>query len=79
MKLLARQLEEGEVDSPSTDMRLTRASHKPGFFGGDIDHLWKYSPSGQVLAAWGTKGSGPGQFSGPVDCAVDRRARPTSA
>jgi NHL repeat-containing protein len=32
----------------------------------------KFSPTGTSLARWGTFGSGPGQFNGPVGIAIDK-------
>lgn len=36
------------------------------------DKVDKLSPAGKVLARWGKKGDGPGQFGGPQQVAVDR-------
>lgn len=49
-----------EFGSPSYD----------GSTGGN-DRIQKFSPTGVPLAQWGTLGSGPGQFNGPVGIAVD--------
>lgn len=35
------------------------------------DRIEKLSPTGKVLARWGKKGHGPGQFAGPEQVAVD--------
>lgn len=40
---------------------------------GENDRIQKFTPTGQPLARWGTLGSGPGQFNGPVGIAVDRQ------
>jgi NHL repeat len=49
-----------EFGSPSFD----------GSMGGN-DRVQKFSRTGVPLAQWGTLGSGPGQFNGPVGIAVD--------
>jgi tripartite motif-containing protein 71 len=51
-----------EFGSPSFD----------GSMGGN-DRIQKFSPTGAPLAQWGTLGSGPGQFNGPVGIAVGER------
>jgi tripartite motif-containing protein 71 len=51
-----------EFGSPSYD----------GSMGGN-DRIQKFSPTGAPLAQWGTLGSGPGQFNGPVGVAVDQQ------
>jgi DNA-binding beta-propeller fold protein YncE len=38
------------------------------------DRIVKFSPDGQVLTVWGTKGSGDGQFDDPASVAVDPTA-----
>ena len=38
---------------------------------GENDRIQKFSPTGTPLAHWGSRGSGPGQFNGPVGIAVD--------
>jgi DNA-binding beta-propeller fold protein YncE len=45
----------------------------PSFGGsqGENDRIQKFSPTGTPLARWGTRGSGPGQFNGPVGIAID--------
>jgi tripartite motif-containing protein 71 len=45
----------------------------PSFGGsqGENDRIQKFSPTGTPLARWGTLGSGPGQFNGPVGIAID--------
>jgi tripartite motif-containing protein 71 len=45
----------------------------PSFGGsqGENDRIQKFSPTGAPLARWGSLGSGPGQFDGPVGIAVD--------
>jgi tripartite motif-containing protein 71 len=45
----------------------------PSFNGslGENDRIQKFSPTGTPLARWGTLGSGPGQFNGPVGIAID--------
>jgi tripartite motif-containing protein 71 len=45
----------------------------PSFGGsqGENDRVQKFSPTGTPLARWGTLGSGPGQFNGPVGIAID--------
>jgi DNA-binding beta-propeller fold protein YncE len=45
----------------------------PSFEGsqGENDRVQKFSPTGTPLARWGTRGSGPGQFNGPVGIAID--------
>jgi tripartite motif-containing protein 71 len=47
----------------------------PSFGGsqGENDRIQKFSPSGAPLAHWGTLGSGPGQFNGPVGIAIDKQ------
>jgi DNA-binding beta-propeller fold protein YncE len=35
------------------------------------DRVWKFSPSGDVITYWGSKGSGEGQFSVPAHIAID--------
>ncbi|HEX2914554.1 MAG TPA: 6-bladed beta-propeller [Chloroflexia bacterium] len=35
--------------------------------------IQKYSPDGKLLLRWGTRGSGPGQFIGLIDLAVDAK------
>jgi tripartite motif-containing protein 71 len=47
----------------------------PSFGGsqGENDRVQKFSPTGTPLAQWGTLGSGPGQFNGPVGIAVDHQ------
>src|SRR5689334_12214624 len=35
------------------------------------DTVWKYTDTGGLIAHWGTSGSGAGQFSSPIDVAVD--------
>jgi tripartite motif-containing protein 71 len=45
-------------------------------FGGSMgpnDRIQKFSPTGTPLAQWGSLGSGPGQFNGPVGIAVDQQ------
>jgi DNA-binding beta-propeller fold protein YncE len=37
------------------------------------DRVQKFSPDGVALAAWGTHGSGPGQFDHPVGIALDSK------
>ena len=60
---------------------------EPGFYGprriaiGPDDSIYvvdqghnrivKFSPDGQVLASWGSKGNGDGQFNDPTSVAVD--------
>jgi tripartite motif-containing protein 71 len=39
---------------------------------GENDRIQKFSPTGTPLARWGTLGSEPGQFNGPVGIAIDR-------
>lgn len=36
------------------------------------DRVLKYAPDGTLLAQWGSRGRGPGQFSGPFGVAVER-------
>lgn len=45
----------------------------PSFEGsqGENDRVQKFSPTGTSLARWGRRGSGPGQFNGPVGIAID--------
>jgi DNA-binding beta-propeller fold protein YncE len=45
----------------------------PSFEGsqGENDRVQKFSSTGTPLARWGTRGSGPGQFNGPVGVAID--------
>jgi tripartite motif-containing protein 71 len=47
----------------------------PSFGGsqGENDRIQKFSPTGEPLARWGTLGSGPGQFNGPVGIALDQQ------
>jgi tripartite motif-containing protein 71 len=47
----------------------------PSFGGsqGENDRIQKFSPTGAPLALWGTLGSEPGQFNGPVGIAVDQQ------
>jgi hypothetical protein len=47
----------------------------PSFGGsqGVNDRIQKFSPTGVPLARWGTLGSGPGQFNGPLGIAVDQQ------
>ena len=40
---------------------------------GENDRIQKFSPTGTPLARWGTLGSGPGQFNGPVGIAIDQQ------
>ena len=40
---------------------------------GENDRIQKFSPTGKPLAQWGTLGSGPGQFNGPVGIAIDHQ------
>jgi len=37
------------------------------------DRVWKYSPSGDEITHWGSKGSGEGQFSVPAHIAIDNK------
>lgn len=39
------------------------------------NNIQKYSTSGQLLAKWGTTGSGPGQFNNPQGVAVDNKGK----
>lgn len=43
-----------------------------GSTGGN-DRIQKFSPTGSPLATWGSFGSGPGQFNGPVGIAIDQQ------
>ena len=47
----------------------------PSFDGsqGENDRIQKFSPTATPLAQWGTLGSEPGQFNGPVGIAIDRQ------
>jgi sugar lactone lactonase YvrE len=47
----------------------------PSFDGsqGENDRIQKFSPTGTPLAQWGTLGSEPGQFNGPVGIAIDKQ------
>jgi DNA-binding beta-propeller fold protein YncE len=40
---------------------------------GENDRIQKFSPTGTPLAQWGSLGSGPGQFNGPVGIAIDQQ------
>ena len=40
---------------------------------GENDRIQKFSPTGIPLAQWGSLGSGPGQFNGPVGIAIDKQ------
>jgi tripartite motif-containing protein 71 len=40
---------------------------------GQNSRIQKFSPTGMSLARWGTFGSGPGQFNGPVGIAIDQQ------
>jgi DNA-binding beta-propeller fold protein YncE len=40
------------------------------------DRVAKFSPDGQLVTAWGTRGAAPGEFVGPKGVAVDRRSGP---
>ncbi|MCK9593609.1 MAG: hypothetical protein M0Q91_16520 [Methanoregula sp.] len=37
------------------------------------NRIWKFSPSGEVITHWGSKGSGEGQFNVPAHIALDSR------
>jgi len=47
----------------------------PSFGGsqGENDRIQKFSATGASLARWGTLGSAPGQFDGPVGIAIDKQ------
>jgi DNA-binding beta-propeller fold protein YncE len=40
-----------------------------------LDHVLMFSPSGELIANWGTSGSAPGQFDTPVGVALDGAGR----
>jgi len=40
---------------------------------GELDCIRKFSPQGEYLGHWGTRGSAPGEFSRPESLAVDQR------
>jgi len=37
------------------------------------DRVWKFSPTGDVITHWGSKGSGNGQFGVPAHIAIDKQ------
>ncbi len=47
-----------------------------GHANNELNHrIVKYSRDGTFIKAWGRKGSGPGEFNGPHDIAIDSRGR----